>query len=86
MTREDDRVELEPLGRQLVRTAGEYAISLGCLWAYFALQDETSQLRLKLSELGDRARGWRDELETRVIRWKVDRLTGTQTYNPKEST
>lgn len=83
---DDDRAELEPLRRHLARTAGEYAISLFCLWAYFALQDETSRLRLELAELGDRARGWRDRLETAVIRWKVDRLTGTQTYNPKEQT
>lgn len=83
---DEDRAELEPLRRQLARTAGEYAISLVCLWAYFALQDETSWLRLELAELAERAGGWRDRLETAVIRWKVDRLTGTQTYNPKEST
>lgn len=83
---DDDRAELEPLTRHLARTAGEYAISLFCLWAYFALQDETSRLRLELAELADHARSWRDRLETAVIRWKVDQLTGTQTYNPKEQT
>lgn len=72
----------ESIGRQLVRTGGEYAISLVCLWAYFALQDPASWLRLELAELGDRARRLRARLEDRVIEWKVERLTGSATYEP----
>lgn len=74
----------ESIGRQLVRTGGEYAISLVCLWAYFALQDPASWLRLELGELADRARTVRARLEDRVIEWKVERLTGSATYEPKE--
>ena len=71
---DEERAELEPLTRQLVRTAGEYAISLVCLWLYFALQDETSRLRLELAELADRARTLRGHVDRARARARAARM------------
>lgn len=73
---DEDRAELEPLTRHLARTVGEYVISLGCLWAYFALQDETSRLRLELAELAERARSLRVVADRARARARAARMSG----------